>query len=101
MNITATVFFAFGMLMDAFAALIGKGATFYKLKFFEALRTGFIFGAVETLTLLIGWGMGMLASRFVFEWNYWIAFVLLIFFGGRMIIEGFCGADDEDEEPRR
>lgn len=45
--------------------------------------------------------MGMLASRFVLEWNHWIAFVLLIFLGGRMIIEGFRGADDEDEEPRR
>ncbi|MDK3206311.1 manganese efflux pump, partial [Escherichia coli] len=28
-------------------------------------------------------------------------FVLLLFLGGRMIIEGFRGADDEDEEPRR
>ena len=94
-------FFLFGMSMDAFAASIGKGATLHKPKFSEALRTGLIFGAVETLTPLIGWGMGMLASRFVLEWNHWIAFVLLIFLGGRMIIEGFRGADDEDEEPRR
>ncbi|STP19607.1 inner membrane protein [Escherichia coli] len=98
MNITATVLLAFGMSMDAFAASIGKGATLHKPKFSEALRTGLIFGAVETLTPLIGWGMGMLASRFVLEWNHWIAFVLLIFLGGRMIIEGFRGADDEDEE---
>lgn len=97
MNITATVLLAFGMSMDAFAASIGKGATLHKPKFSEALRTGLIFGAVETLTPLIGWGMGMLASRFVLEWNHWIAFVLLIFLGGRMIIEGFRGAD----EPRR
>lgn len=101
MNITATVLLAFGMSMDAFAASIGKGATLHKPKFSEALRTGLIFGAVETLTPLIGWGMGMLASRFVLEWNHWIAFVLLIFLGGRMIIEGFRGGDDEDEEPRR
>lgn len=101
MNITATVLLAFGMSMDAFAASIGKGATLHKPQFSEALRTGLIFGAVETLTPLIGWGMGMLASRFVLEWNHWIAFVLLIFLGGRMIIEGFRGADDEDEEPRR
>ena len=87
MNITATVLLAFGMSMDAFAASIGKGATLHKPKFSEALRTGLIFGAVETLTPLIGWGMGMLASRFVLEWNHWIAFVLLIFLGGRMIIE--------------
>ena len=94
MNITATVLLAFGMSMDAFAASIGKGATLHKPKFSEALRTGLIFGAVETLTPLIGWGMGMLASRFVLEWNHWIAFVLLIIIGGNMLKE----AMGEDEK---
>ena len=56
-----------------------KGATLHKPKFSEALRTGLIFGAIETLTPLIGWGLGMLASQFVLEWNHWIAFVLLVF----------------------
>jgi hypothetical protein len=91
MNISATILLAFGMSMDAFAASIGKGATLHKPKFSEALRTGLIFGAIETLTPLIGWGLGMLASQFVLEWNHWIAFVLLVFLGGRMVIEGFRG----------
>ncbi len=99
MNISATILLAFGMSMDAFAASIGKGATLHKPKFSEALRTGLIFGAIETLTPLIGWGLGMLASQFVLEWNHWIAFVLLVFLGGRMVIEGFRGNDDEDEAP--
>jgi putative Mn2+ efflux pump MntP len=38
----------------------------------------------------------MLASQFVLEWNHWIAFVLLVFLGGRMVIEGFRGNSDED-----
>ena len=102
MNISATILLAFGMSMDAFAASIGKGATLHKPKFSEALRTGLIFGAIETLTPLVGWGLGMLASQFVLEWNHWIAFVLLVFLGGRMVIEGFRGAyDDECEAPRR
>nr|VUD31570.1 membrane protein [Raoultella sp. NCTC 9187] len=91
MNLSATILLAFGMSMDAFAASIGKGATLHKPKFSEALRTGLIFGAIETLTPLVGWGMGMLASQFVLEWNHWIAFVLLVFLGGRMVIEGFRG----------
>lgn len=102
MNVSATILLAFGMSMDAFAASIGKGATLHKPKFSEALRTGLIFGAIETLTPLVGWGMGMLASQFVLEWNHWIAFVLLVFLGGRMVIEGFHGGNDDDcETPRR
>ena len=102
MNVSATILLAFGMSMDAFAASIGKGATLHKPKFSEALRTGLIFGAIETLTPLVGWGMGILASQFVLEWNHWIAFILLVFLGGRMVIEGFRGSDDEEcEAPRR
>ncbi|MFW9048640.1 manganese efflux pump MntP [Klebsiella sp. C244] len=102
MNLSAILLLAFGMSMDAFAASIGKGATLHKPKFSEAVRTGLIFGAIETLTPLVGWGLGMLASQFVLEWNHWIAFILLVFLGGRMIIEGFRGDSDEAcEAPRR
>ncbi|WP_342324966.1 manganese efflux pump MntP [Kosakonia sp. BYX6] len=98
MNLSATILLAFGMSMDAFAASIGKGATLHKPKFSEALRTGLIFGVIETLTPLIGWGLGMLATQFVLEWNHWIAFVLLVFLGGRMVLEGIRGNDADDEE---
>lgn len=100
MNISATILLAFGMSMDAFAVSISKGATLHKPKFSEALRTGLIFGAIETLTPLIGWGLGMLASQFVLEWSHWIAFVLLVFLGGRMVIEGVRGNSDDDAEPQ-
>ena len=102
MNVSATILLAFGMSMDAFAASIGKGATLHKPKFSEAVRTGLIFGAIETLTPLVGWGLGMLASQFILEWNHWIAFILLVFLGGRMIVEGFRGDSDEAcEAPHR
>ncbi|HHC1687808.1 TPA: manganese efflux pump MntP [Klebsiella pneumoniae] len=102
MNLSATILLAFGMSMDAFAASIGKGATLHKPKFSEAVRTGLIFGAIETLTQLVGWGLGMLASQFILEWNHWIAFILLVFLGGRMIVEGFRGDSDEAcEAPHR
>ncbi len=101
MNLSATILLAFGMSMDAFAASIGKGATLHKPKFSEAVRTGLIFGAIETLTPLVGWGL-MLASQFILEWNHWIAFILLVFLGGRMIVEGFRGDSDEAcEAPHR
>ncbi|EIX9660023.1 manganese efflux pump MntP [Klebsiella pneumoniae] len=102
MNLSATILLAFGMSMDAFAASIGKGATLHKPKFSEAVRSGLIFGAIETLTPLVGWGLGMLASQFILEWNHWIAFILLVFLGGRMIVEGFRGDSDEAcEAPHR
>lgn len=96
MNFSATILLAFGMSMDAFAASIGKGATLHKPKFSEAVRTGLIFGVIETLTPLIGWGLGYLVNETVMILNNWIAFILLTFLGSRMIINGFRHTPEEE-----
>ena len=99
MNLSATILLALGMSMDAFAVSIGKGATLHKPKFSEALRTGLIFGCIEAITPLVGWVLGMLASKLVMEWNHWIAFGLLFFLGVRMLVEGIKGHTEEDTPP--
>jgi len=89
MNLSSTLILAFGMSMDAFAASIGKGATLHKPPLREALRTGLIFGVIEACTPLIGWSLGLIASRYIMEWDHWIAFTLLGCLGVRMVINGF------------
>lgn len=101
MNLSATILLAFGMSMDAFAASIGKGASLHKPKFSEALRTGLIFGVIETITPLLGWCLGLLANQVILEWNHWVAFILLVFLGGRMLIEGFRGGDEDTPKLQR
>jgi len=88
MNFSALLILSFGMSMDAFAVAIGKGAALQRPQLREALRTGLIFGAIETLTPLVGWSLGQFATHFVARWDHWIAFTLLCFLGGRMVIEG-------------
>lgn len=87
-NLSATLILAFGMSMDAFAASIGKGATLHRPRFREALRTGLIFGVIEAITPLIGWCLGLFATRYIMEWDHWVAFILLFILGSRMIIQG-------------
>jgi manganese efflux pump family protein len=53
------------------------------------MRTGFVFGLVETITPLVGWVAGVAASRYVAAVDHWIAFLLLAFVGGRMIFHVF------------
>jgi putative Mn2+ efflux pump MntP len=89
MTFIATLILALGMSMDAFAAALGKGATLHRPGFKEALRTGLIFGSIEALTPLIGWALGLAASRYIMAWDHWVAFILLAFLGGRMMMEGF------------
>lgn len=88
MNTYAILILAFGMSMDAFAAAIGKGAALHRPPLREALRTGLIFGVIEAITPIIGWGIGLAASQFIMSWDHWVAFILLLVLGVRMIIEG-------------
>jgi len=95
-NLSATLILAFGMSMDAFAASIGKGAALHRPHFREALRTGLIFGVIEAITPLIGWGIGLVASKYIMAWDHWVAFTLLFILGARMIVEGLKTKPEEE-----
>ncbi len=94
MNPLSIAALALAMSTDAFAAAIGKGAALQKPRWSEALRTGAIFGVIESLTPLVGWLLGSVAARYVSAWDHWIAFALLVALGLRMIRAGTGPADD-------
>ncbi|GGJ85371.1 putative manganese efflux pump MntP [Pseudomonas matsuisoli] len=85
------------MSTDAFAAAVGKGAALHKPPLREALRTGLIFGVIETITPLIGWVIGLAASQYVSQWDHWIAFTLLSCLGVHMIWAGMGEPEQADE----
>jgi len=98
MNPLPVVFLALSMSTDAFAAALGKGAALHRPKFSEALRTGLIFGTIEATTPVIGWALGRAASRYVAEFDHWVAFAILAAIGIKMIWDSFQ-RDAEEERP--
>lgn len=101
MNLASTLFLAFAMSTDAFAAAVGKGAALHKPRFSEALRTGLIFGTIEAITPVIGWAAGLAAASYVKAWDHWIALVLLSVLGLRMIRSGLSAPEAEEDRPQR
>ena len=95
----ALLIVALGMSVDAFAAALAKGAVLDRPHFGEALRTGAIFGAVEGITPVIGWALGLAAAPFIQAVDHWIALVLLGGIGGKMIYESF--QPRTENRPRR
>ncbi|MFW7342391.1 manganese efflux pump MntP [Pollutimonas sp. H1-120] len=98
MNFFSTMILALAMSTDTFAAAVGKGTALRKPRVSEALRTGVIFGVIEAVTPLIGWGLGSVAAGFVADWNHWIAFGLLLILGALMVRNGLK-VDQEDAAP--
>ncbi|MEI4470880.1 manganese efflux pump MntP [Frigidibacter sp. MR17.24] len=78
---------AIGMSIDALIASLGRGAQARgRPRLGAALRTGAVFGAVEAVTPVVGWALGVAAAGFVTAVDHWIAFGLLALVGGRMVM---------------
>jgi putative Mn2+ efflux pump MntP len=48
------------------------------------------------MTPLAGWALGYAAADYVKAWDHWIAFVLLLVLGGRMLLGALKAADGEE-----
>ncbi len=96
MSFLSNTALALSMSADAFAAAISKGIELKKPRWTDALRVGLIFGAVETLTPVIGWLIGSAASGFVEKYDHWVAFVIIAAIGSKMIYEAWRG----DHKPK-
>lgn len=78
---------AIGLALDAFAAAVGCGLKARPLSFRYALRIAFFFGLFQALMPMLGWGAGRSLERLIAACDHWIAFLLLVGVGGKMIYE--------------
>ena len=87
---------AMALSMDAFAVSIGLGSK-HKIKPFSlALMSGIYFGVFQAAMPLIGYLGGKGVMGWVEAYAPWIAFILLILIGGKMIFESFSEGIEED-----
>jgi putative Mn2+ efflux pump MntP len=78
---------AIGLSMDAFAVALCKGLCMEKLNFRHSVIIGIFFGGFQAGMPLIGWLLGHRFEKYITAFDHWIAFILLSFIGGSMIIE--------------
>lgn len=76
-----------GLAMDAFAVSICKGLAMRKVNKKQAVVIGLFFGGFQALMPFIGWLLGSQFESYITSIDHWIAFILLGFIGGKMIVE--------------
>jgi len=83
------IFMAIGLAMDTFAVSICKGMGHSRMNWLNALKAGLIFGGFQALMPLLGYRAGSRFQNQIEAADHWIAFGLLVFIGGKMIVESF------------
>ena len=87
MGIIELFIIAVGLSMDAFAAAICKGLSMQKMSYKYALITGIYFGGFQALMPLIGYFLSYRFKSYITSFDHWVAFILLAFIGGKMVLE--------------
>ena len=98
MRIWELFLIAVGLSMDAFAVSICKGLSVQRLHWKHVLLAGVYFGGFQALMPALGYLLGVQFEQFITSIDHWIAFVLLLCIGGKMIQESRGEAEELDDD---
>ena len=98
MNIFTVLAYGIGLSMDAFAISICKGIALVKARTIDALKIGAYFGIFQGLMPLIGYFLANSFRTYIEKYDHWIAFILLLFIGSKMIYESFHPDEEKSDE---
>ena len=82
--------------MDSFAVSVGCGLAEQKISFTHAAKISFSFAFFQGLLPVFGWFMGTEVREYVEQVDHWIAVSLLLFLGGKMILQRFKQTKNEN-----
>ena len=93
MNVLEIWMIAVGLSMDCLAVSIASGIALKRIRWRTILLMAFSFGFFQALMPFLGWLVASKFSHLIESVDHWIAFTLLLFLGGKMILESFKGED--------
>lgn len=91
MNVIRIILFALSLCADCFAVSLCSSVTLKSVDRRSLTLVSLIFAVVQTGFLLLGWGFGYLFLGLVERIAHWIGFLLLLYVGGSMLVEGVRG----------
>jgi putative Mn2+ efflux pump MntP len=95
MDLPTILLIALGLSMDAVAVALASGCSAGrgKVDARHALLMAFFFGLFQTLMPFAGWMAGLSFKKLITGIDHWLAFILLVAIGGKMIHEARRDAD--------
>ena len=95
MDLLTLLTLAVGLAMDAFAVSICKGLAMREKVLKKGVIVGLWFGGFQALMPTIGFFLGTQFKDQITSIDHWIAFILLVCIGGKMVVEAVRDRDHE------
>ena len=94
MGILESILLAASLCADCLAVSLCSGVTLKRMEWRPVLGVALAFAVIQAGLLLAGWVFGYLLVGLVEKISHVIAFVLLLYVGGGMLIEGIRGREE-------
>jgi len=94
MGIAESVLLAVSLCADCFAVSLCSSVTLRSIRWKEISRVALAFAVIQSLLLLLGWAFGNLFVGLISKISHIVGFLLLLYVGGSMLIEGIKGEDE-------
>lgn len=98
-----SVLLGVGLAMDAFSVSLANGLNEPQMKKKKMCKTAGVFAIFQALMPMTGWMCVHTIVQYFTAFEKfipWIALILLLFIGGKMLIEGIKNEAEEDEKPQ-
>ena len=87
MSFIEIVLLAVGLSMDSLAVSVTGGALIQNYRHHHMLKIGCVMGVFQAGMTIAGYLAGMSFKKYITAFDHWIAFLLLLYLGGKMIHE--------------
>lgn len=94
MSLIEVLLIAVSLCFDTLAVSLAGGACIGNVKPFEKLKIVCSFAFFQGGFTLLGWLLGNSVTQYVDKYAPWLAFLLLLYIGGKMIWDSFQGDPD-------
>jgi len=94
MDFITVILIAVALAMDSFSISITKGFTINNITTIQSLWIGVFFGFFQGIMPILGWISGVQLQSFVSKVAPWIAFILLLIIGLKMIYETITDGEE-------
>jgi len=100
MDLSTILVIALALAVDAFAVALAAGITLPWVGRRHTFRLAWHFGLFQAGMNIIGWGAGLTVRAYIERFDHWLAFGLLAFVGGRMVVEALQLEEESKKDSR-
>jgi len=95
MNFVEILLIAVSLCFDTLAVSIIGGACIHSINLRKRVKIFMSFALFQAGFTFIGWGLGASVSQYISQFDHWIAFLLLLYIGGKMILDTVFHKEEE------